>query len=402
MPIIRLNIRVSPSHVINVPKRFRYESDCNKHSSTCDYKQKTPQLNQPKGSKHGKRKSETVMPSNSKKHRQSETVLPSNSKKHRKSAHILCRKCEYLLPDSHAHYIHRMKVHFQTGSGATLQRPPWRNTTPPFEGNELLQEVYDANRSLILSNHQEDRVQSIYNRPLSNEFTVEEMMEYTNNIYDMQQSALRLNLEFRLILMNTETGAYRYFVPYSNEALFDRPIYVSKRQDLHRLRLQRLNITDFILRQRPSTKWKPVLVTYVIFIVFHLNYPLGGVNIKLPDYVKSSKSIIALDRSREGKFYRDHLCAFRCLATHQGHQQHGLESHTKILFSKWGQYMLNKCPDTNIDSDPKIFKGVELSQLVYFEKCFQINVNVFRLQEDQSARLQITLSFQRHDALESV
>ena len=144
MPIIRLNIRVSPSHVINVPKRFRYESDCNKHSSTCDYKQKTPQLNQPKGSKHGKRKSETVMPSNSKKPKQSETVLPSNSKKHRKSAHILCRKCEYLLPDSHAHYIHRMKVHFQTGSGATLQRPPWRNTTPPFEGNELLQEVYDA------------------------------------------------------------------------------------------------------------------------------------------------------------------------------------------------------------------------------------------------------------------
>ena len=340
------------------------------------------------------------MPSNSKKPRQSETVLPSKSKKPRKSTHILCRECGHLLPDRHAHY--RMKVHFQTGSGVTLQRPPWRNTTPPFEGNELLQEVYDANRSLILANRQEDRVQSIYNRPLSNEFTVEEMMEYTNNIYDMQQSALRLNLEFGLILMNTETGAYRYFVPYSNEALFDPPIYVSKRQDLHRLRLQRLNITDFILRQRPSTKWKPVMVTNVIFIVFHLNYPLGGVNIELPDYVKSSKSIIDLGRSREGKFYRDHLCAVRCLATHQGHQQHGLESHTKILFSKWVQYMLNKCPDTNKDSDPKTFKGVELSQLVYFEKCFQINVNVFRLQEDQSARLQITLSFQRHDALESV
>ena len=292
-----------------------------------------------------------------------------------------------------------MKVHFQSGSVATLQRPPWRNTTPPFEGNDPLQEVYDANRPLILSNHQEDRVESIYNRPLSNEVTVEEMMEYTNNIYDMQQSVLRLNLEFGLILMNTKAGAYHYFVPYSNEALFDRPIYVSKRQDLHRLRLQRLNITDFILRQRPSTKWKQVLVAIVIFIVFHLNYPLGGVNIKLPDYVKSNKSIIALDRSREGKFYRDHLCAFRCLATHQGHQHHGLESHTKILFSKWVQYMLDKCPDTNIDSDPKTFKGVELSQLVYFEKCFQINVNVFRLQED---RLQITLSFQRHDALESV
>ena len=101
--------------------------------------------------------------------------------------------------------------------------------------------------------------------------------------------------------------------------------------------------------------------------------------------MKNSKSIIALDKTSEGRFYKDQLCAFRCLGVHQGHQRDRLETHVKILFNKWVQYMQHKCPENNISLDPKTFKGVELSQLVYFEKCFQINVNVFRLQEDQSA-----------------
>ena len=89
--------------------------------------------------------------------------------------------------------------------------------------------------------------------------------------------------------------------------------------------------------------------------------------------------------TREGKFYKDNLCAFRCLATRQGHQKDRLEAYTKILFAKWVQYMRNKCPENSISSDPSGLKGVELSQLAYFERCFETNVNVFRLQEDQSA-----------------
>ena len=138
----------------------------------------------------------------------------------------------------------------------------------------------------------------------------------------MKDKTVHLNLEFGLVLVNTDSGEYRYFTPYSNEALFDRPIYVSRRQDLRqlRLRLQGLNITNFILRQRPDTKWKPVLVTNVRFTLYHLNYPLGTVTIQLPDYLKNSKSIISLDKNSKGKLYNDHLCAFCCLATYQGHQ----------------------------------------------------------------------------------
>lgn len=102
-------------------------------------------------------------------------------------------------------------------------------------------------------------------------------MESLEDIYDRQQHAFRLNLHFGLILINTETGDYRYYIPYTNEALFPRPIYVSRRSDLEKVRkrLQRFNLLDYILRQRSDTKWKPVLVMNVHFDIFHFNYLLG-------------------------------------------------------------------------------------------------------------------------------
>ena len=314
------------------------------------------------------------------------TAIESTRSKQRRTE-VRCRVCAEMFPNRHEHYLHRMKQHIQTGSGSPLQPPPWGSLSPPFVDNQPLLEVYDANRPLILANNQESGIETIYNFPISNNFSVDDIMTHANEVYDRQQSAFRVNLEFGLILVNTDSGEYRYFTPYSNESLFDRPIYVSRRQDLHRLRLrlQGLNITDFILRQRPNTKWKPVIVTNVRFTLYSLDYPLGTASIQLPDHVKNSRSIIALDKTTGGKLYKDHLCAFRCLATYQGHQYERLEMHTKSLFAKWVEYMQHKCPENNISLDPKTFKGVELSQLVYFEKCFEININIFRLQDDQSA-----------------
>jgi hypothetical protein len=134
-----------------------------------------------------------------------------------------------------------------------------------------------------------------------------------------------------------ETGEFRYFRAYGNESLFERPVYVWRRRDLNRLRLrlQRFDITNYILRQRPDTKWKPYLVTNVRFVLYHLNYPLGSAE-QLPDYIISCKSIVDLVKSRIGKqLYKYHLCAFLCLAVHRGHLTDTLETHVKDLHDKW-------------------------------------------------------------------
>jgi hypothetical protein len=48
-------------------------------------------------------------------------------------------------------------------------------------------------------------------------------MTRAQDIYERQQYAFRLNLEFGLILRHNEIGEYRYFKPFSNDTLFQRP-----------------------------------------------------------------------------------------------------------------------------------------------------------------------------------
>jgi len=83
------------------------------------------------------------------------------------------------------------------------------------------------------------------------------------------------------------------------------------------------------------------------------------------------------------RLYRDHLCAFRCLAVHQGHFHDRLETHTKTLFSRWIGYLSVK--DRDIDLDPKSFRGVQLTDIPDFEKCFNVNVNIYQLRDGDVA-----------------
>lgn len=295
---------------------------------------------------------------------------------------IRCRRCTQSFSNRRELYLHGMQEHYQTGSGV-LQSRPWNRGEAPWELDldERLKTVYEANAPIILENNQESSTTSSYNVPLTNDFSIPQLMEHAERIYDRQGHAFRLNLEFGLILRHTETGEYRYFRPYANESLFERPIYISRRKDLNRLRLrlQRFNVSEYILRQRPDTKWKPYLVTNVRVILYHLNYPLGNCE-HLPEYITTSKSIVALHKDRNGRHYKDHLCAFRCLAVHRGHHKEKLESHTKTLYQKWVQF--NKTKQVDLPIDPQRYDGLALDQMSYFEKCFQINVNIFHLRDD--------------------
>ncbi|KAL5018801.1 hypothetical protein ScPMuIL_004523, partial [Solemya velum] len=275
-----------------------------------------------------------------------------------------CSVCGEKFSSRRELYLHAGTSHPQTGRGVKLQSTPWRKGYDPFDGDEKLKTAYDANASLILHNHDIDRVHSVYNVPIDNAFTVDQLTSAAHDIYDRQNRAFRLNLEIGMILVHTETGDYRYFKPFSNEKLFQRPIYVSKRSDLKRLklRLQEFEVTDFMLRQRPDTKWKPRLITNVRFVLYHLSYPLGKGSTRLPDYLTNSASILCLDKSPRGKPYTDQLCLFRCLAVHRGHRTEGLQRETLHLYSKWRDYARpsyadipenpDQFPETSISSKP--------------------------------------------------
>ena len=173
-----------------------------------------------------------------------------------------------------------------------MQPRPWgRDDVTSLDNDGALREVYEANAPHILENHRLGPVHSVYNFPVTNDVNLNQLMRMAQDIYHQEQRAFRLNLVFGTILQNRETGRYRYFVPYTNNGIFERPLYISRKADLQRLRreLQRKDIFTELLRQRPDTKWVPVLVTNVNILVTETYYPLGqGL---LPDYLLKKDSL---------------------------------------------------------------------------------------------------------------
>ena len=92
---------------------------------------------------------------------------------------------------------------------------------------------------------------------------------------------------------------------------------------------------------------------------------------KVPEYVKSCQSLIALGKSySSSKLYHDNLCAFLCLAVHcnlrAGKSFHyKLESQTK-QFSK------------------ELCEGISLVDVPQFENEFSVNVDIYCLSPDHS------------------
>ncbi|KAK3106933.1 hypothetical protein FSP39_003311 [Pinctada imbricata] len=118
--------------------------------------------------------------------------------------HYCCRRCHEAFSSRRDLYNHNMRQHTQQGGGA-LQPSPYIRGQEPWVNNQALRNVYETNASHILQRHQEGSVTSTYNLPLTNDFSVHEIMEAVEEIYDRQQHAFRLNLNFGLILVNKET-----------------------------------------------------------------------------------------------------------------------------------------------------------------------------------------------------
>jgi hypothetical protein len=297
-------------------------------------------------------------------------------KNHKCDGKINCRKCGQKFTNRKEFYHHFMSLH-QSGGSDTNPIPfdsmPWGNE----DDQDLdLRKIYEMHQSFILDTHQIGPITSIYNFPLGHTFDVDTLMKQASEIYDMENKSFKLNLTFGIILQNRETKEYRYFKPHKNNEVFQRPIYVTNRNDMKKLeqKLKELDVNQYVLNQRPNSKYIPTLVTNVKWWISHTNYPLGlGM---LPEYIRNMKSIIGLDTDRRGLSYEDDNCIFRCLTFHRNPQLH--RTHPNEFEASVQAIRM----EYTSDFGPQTF---ELLDLPDFERLFQINVNIFSIDPDYIA-----------------
>ena len=293
---------------------------------------------------------------------------------------LQCRKCNQVFENRKLYYSHNMNVHHR--GGAELQDVPFDGVAPweDDQGNVVdaeLKRVYDTHRALILDSHYHGPVTSLYNFPIDNTFNVHTLMDQTRYIYDREQQVIRLNFIFGLILRNRDTGEYRYFKPYKNEEVFANPIQIADAGDLHkvRIRVREMNFNDYVLRNRPNSKWIPVLVTNVRYWVNKTNFAMGVGT--LPTYLKRKTSLVGLDCNGKEK-HEDNLCALRCYTYHL-HPEMYVKSRKNTAFEAKVYLYLEKFKKNCHISD---FEGLEIEDVSLFEECFEININMFDLSEE--------------------
>ena len=161
--------------------------------------------------------------------------------------------------------------------------------------------------------------------------------------------------------------------------LFDHAITISSLEDLNNFMKKVINLdlaTNYYLK-KPSSSWVLAGLTNLQICIYRLeNTPIGA-KVILPDYIKDSKSIVAMINSRKtSKPYKDNLCFFRCLAYHFKHGAKGLDRATTKFLHRFEGYM-----------EQSFEKGVNLSHIPLLETCFSTAINVYDLKEDKSVEV---------------
>ena len=113
---------------------------------------------------------------------------------------VRCHQCGERFLDRAQWFAHSLQ-HVQIGEGGGLHPSPYNDDNAPWiraHGvDEELKHLYTNFRLIILEKHREGSIEAMYNFPVDNTVTVEQLMAFVNAIYARQTTAFKLNLVIR-------------------------------------------------------------------------------------------------------------------------------------------------------------------------------------------------------------
>ena len=281
-----------------------------------------------------------------------------------------CEVCDQVFGDRQACWGHK-REHRKRKLGD--DKGPFKpmEVDPIRPDDSIEEQVYKDHWSSIRTHHVlGQNVQDRYNFRLETLSTDDLPLQ---DIFKAQQHPFKVNLSYGFVLHNNESGEKRYYHPSQNNArVLDQPILVRNQVDLDKFKesVKQVDLLEWARQQRPNSKWVVDKVTNcTVYINKIRDHPIGYEQ-ALPDYVKKNAGLVALERDENHNFqYTDNLCFFRCLALHQGSSVHALQTDTMHYYQE------------AMGTGDK-FKGVTLGDLDDMELEFDVNVNVYTLDEN--------------------
>lgn len=306
-----------------------------------------------------------------------------------------CWSCNKHFENGRELHRHQILQHRQTG-GAELQNEPWPANEDPFanipNGDEI-RRMYEQSRPYILAAHygEPDDLKKYYNFPVKGEVTDQNIRNQLNFIYNREQHAFRLNIGAGVILRHQD-GELRYFKPSSYFEILNTALYVRNRRGLNRAIdfLIDQNLNEMIRNFRPGSDYSVIWIGHLEFYIYSSKFNLGAENAaeQLPDFIKNHHHIVSVYPKRlENKS----LCAFVGLAQKRGLEERGVrdyrlcKSRVLDMYYEWLEFCqdvgLRRYMDTRLEQ----FRGLDMSDMSYFEKCFRVCVNIHCLGADMNS-----------------
>jgi hypothetical protein len=284
---------------------------------------------------------------------------------------INCRTCGRHFANKKMLYKHRQIQH---GAGDVVKESPFIETPAPWMDPETkevvdsdLEEVYNNNIGHILKLDDTESLLKKFNYPTNDlQEGVSEINNHLDKIYQKVGSSFKINIAFGFILRNKIMGEYRYFIPYKNNFILNKPFVVTNTKNLNRLKLtlKKIDPKSHIFNSRPNSNFVPVMITNIHYDVTPLNFPLGCSTTAIPNYILSNRHILTFHQ------YKDNLCFFRCLSQHLNGNI--LKHSILALLSHWSRLKKKSFNYSN-------FKGVTLKDISKLEELFHININIYEL-----------------------
>ena len=212
------------------------------------------------------------------------------------------------------------------------------------------------------------------------------------NFYSVTTKAFKANVRISILVQNIQTKEYKNFFGSYNTAIYKRH-YLIKNIDTLNLFIEKLNNESpekLMQGIKVDTKWRFVRVTGYIFDYYKTDYNIGFL-ITLPEFLKLNKSIIGLTG------YDDNLCFFRCIEYHNKLKE-GKTIKKDRLNTITRQYFADTYNFHGI-KDYKDFEGVRIIQIEKYEKLFNLNINVFRLDEQSRGEVILKSSMNYEDMM---
>ena len=309
-------------------------------------------------------------------------------------------------------FQHQAMTHYQSGAGYGDHDPNqyypdmWDtfDDSPFFNmphGQDLYRE-YMLHRRFILRMHDEsDPVLKIYNFPIREEVTPDDIAFHLNYIHSQQTSSYKLNVSVGLLLEKTDPDnenniEIKYFRPGDNMPLFTFPNKVHNYESMEvvEAELDAINVNEYVKLMRPNSKYSVRFITQMVYYVFLSSFQLGANDI-LPSYIINNYAIFTQQlRIQSLQETEKNLCFFICLAQffrqlRNENMVHGILTESLGYLELWNNYNREKRLNSHSEINNE-FKGVDINEFPDLEKCFNISINVFNLLPDKTCSIVYT------------